>query len=211
MAEYVAAHHARLAAGTRLWHNTWYDSTLPYWFLDRTFLNTSILATSTCYRFADGRFYGWEGVGCCPGTCGHVWQYAHAVARLFPELERSVREMQDFGPGFVEATGAINFRGESNDFWAGDSQGGTVLKCLREHQMSADSEFLKRNWPRIRKSIEFLIGEDKNADGLIEGSQHNTYDINFFGANTMVGSLYLGGLRAAEEMARPDIPIDITS
>ena len=29
------------------------------------------------------------------------------MARLFPELERSVREMQDFGPGFVEATGAV--------------------------------------------------------------------------------------------------------
>ncbi len=175
---------------------------LPWWLLDRLFAPVSILASATCQWWANGRFWAWEGVRCCAGTCAHVWNYEHSMARLFPELERSVREMQDFGPGFVEATGAINFRGESNDFWAGDSQGGTALKCLREHQMSADSEFLKRNWPRIRKSIEFLIREDKNADGLIEGSQHNTYDINFFGANTMVGSLYLGGLRAAEEMAK---------
>ncbi len=202
VAVYLAQHFERLAGQTRLWRDTWYDSTLPWWLLDRLFAPVSILASGTCQWRANGRFWAWEGVRCCAGTCAHVWNYAHALARLFPELERSVREMQDFGPGFVAATGAVNFRGESNDFWAGDSQGGTALKCLREHQMSLDSRFLERNWPKIRKTVEFLMDQDGNGDGLIEGSQHNTYDINFFGANTMVGSLYLGALRAAEEMAR---------
>jgi len=201
VAEYIGKDFERLAGQTRLWRQTWYESSMPWWLLDRLFAPVSILASATCQRWENGRFWAWEGVRCCAGTCAHVWNYSHALARLFPDLERSVREMQDFGTGFVEATGAINFRGESNDFWAGDSQGGTALKCLREHQMSTNQEFLKRNWPRIRKSVEFLIKEDANSDGLIEGSQHNTYDINFFGANTMVGSLYLGALRAAEELA----------
>ena len=53
--------------------------------------------------------------------------------------------------------------------------------------MSADDAFLKRNWPRIKKALEYSIQQDGNDDGLIENSQHNTYDINFFGANTFVG------------------------
>ncbi len=72
------------------------------------------------------------------------------MARLFPELERSVREMQDFNAeaGFDEETGAVRFRGEGWKMWAGDSQPGYVLKAYREHQMSADGEFLKRLWPQ---------------------------------------------------------------
>jgi non-lysosomal glucosylceramidase len=36
----------------------------------------------------------------------------------------------------------------------------------------------------------------------MEGEQHNTYDIEFYGPNTMVGTLYLGALKAAAIMAR---------
>jgi uncharacterized protein (DUF608 family) len=200
VAEYVQRNFVRLSSQTRLWHDTWYDSTLPYWFLDRTFLNTSILATSTCHRFGDGRFYGWEGVGCCEGTCAHVWHYAQAVARLFPELERSTREAVDFGLA-LQADGAIHFRGEFNDFPAIDAQAGAILRALREHQASADDSFLKRNWPRIRRATEWLMMKDGNGDGLIEGNQHNTLDTDWFGPVAWLSGLYLAALRAAEAMA----------
>lgn len=198
---YIAGDLERLTNETRLWHDTWYDSSLPYWFLDRTFLNTSILATSTCYRFGNGRFYGWEGVGCCEGTCGHVWQYAHAVARLFPELERETREKVDFALA-LQPDGAIHFRGEFNNIPAIDAQAGTILRALREHQASADDAFLKRNWLAIRKATAWLLAKDGDGDGLIQGNQHNTLDTDWFGPVAWLSGLYLAALLAAETMAR---------
>ncbi len=204
VAEYVAEQIGRLTKDTALWVQTYYDSTLPYWLLDRLHSTVSTLATSTCQVWRNGRFWAFEGVRCCEGTCGHVWNYEHALARLFPTLERSVREMQDFNPeaGLVADTGMIRFRGVWPDFWCGDAQTGYILKALREHQTSSDSGFLTRTWPQIRKALEFLIAQDGNDDGAIEGEQHNTYDINFYGPNPMIGILYLGALRAGEEMAK---------
>ncbi len=201
VANYVLDNHDRLAGDTKKWCQTFYeDSTLPRWLLFRLHSTVANMATGTCQWWQSGRFWAWEGVGCCEGTCTHVWNYAHAPARLFPELERSAREMQDFGAGFDENSGLVGFR--SNRVYAADGQCGTILKAYREHLCSADDSFLKRNWPRIRKALEFSIKQDGNDDGLIENSQHNTYDINFEGPNTFVGSLYLAALRAGEEMAK---------
>ncbi|HRY47097.1 MAG TPA: GH116 family glycosyl-hydrolase [Candidatus Paceibacterota bacterium] len=200
VAAYIASEIHRLSSQTRLWHDTWYDSTLPYWFLDRTFLNTSILATSTCYRFANGRFYAWEGVGCCEGTCGHVWQYAQAMARLFPELERITRAQVDFGLA-LQPDGAIHFRGEFNNIPAVDGQAGTILRALREHQMSANRLFLEQNWTGIKKALQWLIAKDINDDGLIEDNQHNTLDTDWYGPVAWLSGLYLAALLAGEQMA----------
>ena len=200
VAEHAAANSASLFAQTRLWRDTWYDSTLPHWFLDRTLLNASILATSTAHRFATGRFYGWEGVGCCEGTCTHVWHYAHAPARLFPELERDLRKRTDFGTAQDKRTGMINHRGEGYGL-AVDGQAGCILRAYREHQMSRDGAMLAQLWPRIKLAMQFLINMDR-GEGLIEGAQHNTLDQPWFGKIAWLSSLYLAALRACEEMAR---------
>ena len=153
VARYVAANFDRLSSVTRLWRDTWYDSTLPYWFLNRTLATTSVLATTTCYRLADGRFWAWEGVGCCPGTCTHVWHYAQAMGRIFPELERGLRERVDFGLSLDPKTGVIRFRGEFGATFAVDGQCGTILRAYREHQMSPDDAFLKRLWPGYQAGV----------------------------------------------------------
>jgi uncharacterized protein (DUF608 family) len=200
-AHYVLDNYERLAGNTTLWYRTFYEhSTLAKWLLFRLHSTVCNLATGTCQWWKNGRFWAWEGVGCCAGTCTHVWNYSHATARLFPQLERSAREMQDFGEGFDPQTGLVGFR--SNRAYAADGQCGSVLKAYREYQASADNSFLKRNWPRIKKALQYSIKQDGNEDGLIENSQHNTYDIDFYGPNTFVGSLYLAALRAGQEMAK---------
>ena len=202
VAEHIVTHYNSLYGLTKLWHDTWYDSTLPYWFLDRVMGNTATLATMTCVRTTSGRFWSWEGVGCCKGTCSHVWQYAHAMARLFPELERTVREHADFGAGFHPESGLIEFRAEYKCGYATDGQTGCVLRAFREHQMSTDDAFLRRIWPRVKKAMEFLIKEDANGDGILEGAQGHTLDMNLYGASSWLSSLYLASLRASEEMAK---------
>jgi len=42
---------------------------------------------------------------------------------------------------------------------------------------------------------------DADRDGLMEGGQHNTYDIEFYGPNSMMGSFYLGALLAGSKLA----------
>ncbi len=200
VAQYVAQNAKRLSRDTKLWRDTYYDSTLPYWLLDRLHSTAGNLCTGTTQWWKTGRFWAYEGVVCCSGTCTHVWNYEHSMARLFPELERNVRDRQDFGEAFDEATGLVGFRSDRE--YAADGQCGTVLKAYREHLGSADDSFLKKHWPRIKKSLEYLIAHDANGDGVIEDAQPNTYDIDFFGANTFVGSLYLAALRAGEEMAK---------
>jgi uncharacterized protein (DUF608 family) len=202
VARHLCQHLAELDEQTRLFHKTYYDSTLPHWLLDRLLMPLSTLATNTVQWWRNGRFWAWEGVGCCHGTCTHVWNYAQGVAYLFPELERSARTMQDLGPALDRKTGRVAFRGEGPGFdYAADGQCGTVLKCYREHLLSKDNGFLKEHWPRIKQVMEYAVRRDGNADGIIDDNQHNTYDIDFVGANTFVGALYLAALEAAARMA----------
>lgn len=203
VANYLATNKERLLGGTREWNRTWYESTLPHWLLDRTFIGLDCVASQMFHWFDSGRPYGWEGVDCCPGTCTHVWHYAQALGRVFPELERAFREDVDFKPGvgFHPSSGLISDRGDFHSHEATDGQAGTILRAYREHLMSKDDAFLRRLWPNIRKAIEFLMAKDPDANGLIEGAQPHTLDAAWFGPMGWISGLYLGALQAGAAMA----------
>jgi len=199
--KYIHDNFKSLSEQTLLWANTWYnESTLPHWFLERTFLNISTLATTTCHWFESGRFYAWEGIGSCPGTCNHVWQYAQAVGRIFPALERDTRERVDLGVGYYE-DGHIGFRAEYDTQPAVDGQAGRILDIYREHQMSPNDQFLKRNWPKTKRAIEYLLKQDTNNDGMTDTQLENTLDAKWPGEIAWIVGLSLAAIKSSELMA----------
>lgn len=190
------------------------ESDLPDAFMEAALFNVSTLRTQTCFRTPDGRFFGFEGSGerkgCCHGSCTHVWNYEQTTPFLFGELASSMREVE-FGHATGE-DGLMSFRvhlplSRSRAFGkaAADGQMGCLLKMHRDWQLSGDDALLRRLWPAIRRSLEFAWipgGWDADRDGVMEGCQHNTMDVEYFGPNPEMAFWYLGALRAASEMAR---------
>ncbi len=212
-AEYAATRLPELEKRTRRFTAAVRESTLPPAVKEAAMANLSTLVTTTCFRTADGEFHGFEGVndssGCCFGNCTHVWNYETSTAHVFPSFSRSLRKAS-FGYSLDDA-GAIHFRqllpdgkGRSG-FAAADGQMGQILHAYLDWTLSGDTEWLRALFPRVRKALEFAWipgGWDADRDGVMEGVQHNTYDVEFYGPNPECGIYYLGALRACEEMAR---------
>ncbi len=224
VAHYVMEEYTRLDSDSRRFHQAFFDSNLPDYVLDAVSANIVPVRSNTCFWLEDGRFFGWEGCfddgGCCPGTCTHVWSYTYTVAYLFPSLEREMRRIE-----FVSETdpdGYMAFRtfrtfdpariwgGDQRHEAAVDGQMGSILRVYREWLLSEDREWLATVWPGVKRAIDFASAQwDIDQDGVLDGKQHNTYDIEFYGPNPLSTFYYLAGLRAVEELAKvmdePDV------
>jgi uncharacterized protein (DUF608 family) len=209
---YVRDHYADLRKQTQSFHDALFASTLPASVLDAVSANLAILKSPTVLRHADGDLWGWEGCfcdsGCCPGSCTHVWNYAQSIPHLFPALERTLRqrELEES----MDDRGHVNFRASPpelptpHDFHAAaDGQLGGIMKVYREWQISGGRTWLERMYPLARRSMDFCIAQwDPRHVGLIEEPHHNTYDIEFWGADGLCSSFYLGALAAMSALAR---------
>lgn len=217
-ARYALTEWARLYDGTVRFHDALFSSTLPNEVLDAVSATMSVLKTETCIRIGEhGDFFGWEGLGehsgSCPGTCTHVWNYAYAMCYLFPELERNIRE-NDYRynqrpAGDLCFRTRIPFGRGVGDFRACvDGEMGSVFKVYREWKLSGDTDWMKSLWPDVKRSLEFAWSKDNpdrwdaDRDGVLEGRQHHTLDMELFGPSSWLEGFYLCALRSAEEMAR---------
>lgn len=211
VARYVARNESRLRAETEKFHRALTQTTLPEPVIDALSSQMSILKSTTITLLEDGSMYGFEGVhttaGCCEGSCQHVWNYALTHAYLYPSLQRSMRA-NDYRHNLFD-DGRMVFRlslplGENKkDFHpAADGQMGGVMQVYRDWKYSGDTEWLREMWPMVKQALDYAWRYwDYNQDGVMEGLQHNTYDIEFYGPNSMMESWYLGALRCGALMA----------
>jgi non-lysosomal glucosylceramidase len=194
--------------------NALLESSYPEVIKEAALFNLSTLRSQTVFRIEDGKMFGWEGVmdrkGSCMGSCTHVWNYEQATAFLFNDLAKGMREVE-FGYS-TNDSGHMGFRtklpllesASGIDVAAADGQMGTIMKFYRDWQLSGDTEFLKQYWPKVKAALAFAWvenGWDGDVDGVMEGVQHNTMDVEYFGPNPQMQIWYLGALQAAEQMA----------
>ncbi len=206
VAGYWRQHYEELREKSMRFTRAFYSSTLPPEVIEAVACNLSILKSPTQLRQYDGRFWSWEGTGDTwgsdPGSCTHVLNYAQAVAHLFPALERSLR-----GTEFCEnqaENGHQNFRAtlpiqpNSHDFHAAaDGQLGGIMKVYRDWRISGHNDWLSKIYPMVKLSLDYCIDTwDPRKRGAIEEPHHNTYDIEFWGADGMHTSFYAGALTA---------------
>jgi uncharacterized protein (DUF608 family) len=201
VADYLAKNLDALWQRTELYHATLYQSNLPEEFLDAMASQSVILRGPTCFWSEDGYFGGFEGsYGCCPLNCTHVWNYAQAHARLFPDVGRNMR-ISNFIT-YLHASGETSHREHAMHEAFIDGHCACIEAAYREYQLSPDRRFLEKVWPGVKKSVDWLIRTiDARGEGLPHGHQANTYDTSVSGANTFIGSQYLSALAAAEQMA----------
>ncbi|RII14747.1 hypothetical protein DSC45_20550 [Streptomyces sp. YIM 130001] len=200
---------------TRGYVETVTGSDLPEAVQDAVLSNAAVLKSPTCFRIADGTFLAWEGGntdhGSCHGSCTHVWNYQYALEQLFPDLAWTMREVEFVHS--LDERGKMSFRaglplateGTKWPVAAADGQLGALLRLHRTWQLTGRDDLLAAYWPGARKALEFTwipLGWDADRDGLLEGCQHSTSDVEYYGPNGINQSWYLGALAASAEMAR---------
>lgn len=210
VAGYWRVHYDELLHKTKLFNQSFFNTTLPAGVIEAVSSNLSILKSPTILRQYDGRLWCWEGsdddFGSCHGSCTHVWNYAQAIAHLFPALERTLRNTE-----FCESQnkeGHQMFRSNlpispvvHNFHAAADGQLGGIIKVYRDWHISGDNEWLRKIFPLVKTSLDYCIRTwDPKGKGVIEEPHHNTYDIEFWGPEPMCTGFYLGALEAIIRM-----------
>ncbi|MBR4427928.1 MAG: hypothetical protein IKS78_01105 [Clostridia bacterium] len=216
VAGYCYRKYDGLYSKSKAFQDAMFDTTIPELCAEAAAFNLEVLKSPTCLRLENGEFWAFEGTrardGSCEGTCDHVWGYQYALAFLFPRLARQILEtsydhsMKDSGEMMFRTM--LPLGSKKWDFRACvDGQMGSVIRFYREWKLSGDDEWLRRYWPKVKKSLEYAWSSenrdlwDPGKTGVITGRQHHTLDVELFGPCSWLTGYYLAALKAASEIA----------
>ena len=203
VADDVIARWSTLHDATVKWTSVFADSSLDEDAVTHLAAQLSTIRSPTCFRTADGRFFGFEGVlgvstalwsgefgGSCPLNCTHVWNYEQALAATFPELDRSMRETEfdvmQAPEGYVPHRVAMPVY--LRQFWgepiggpeepALDGMLGCVLKTYREVRRGAGTAVaapLLAECGAAARPHQDEMGPDPERDAAGRPAQHSRH------------------------------------
>ena len=85
---------------------------------------------------------------------------------------------------------------------ATDGQLGTIVRLYRDWKLSGDDDLLREVWGGASRALDFAFTYwDTDGDCVLDSQQHNTYDIEFVGPNSLTNSVFFAALKAGSEIA----------
>jgi non-lysosomal glucosylceramidase len=136
-----------------------------------------------------------------------IWKTIHSGELSFRIRKAKGAVPHDLGVPDEDPFKQINqFSWQDTNGWK-DLNPKFVLMVYRDFVFTGrkDKDFLRSTWPAVQESIEYLRKYDQDGDGLPEneGYPDQTYDEWVVrGESAYSGSLWLGALRSAEEIAK---------
>jgi non-lysosomal glucosylceramidase len=136
-----------------------------------------------------------------------IWKSLQENKPVFRTRKSKGAVPHDLGAPEEDPIYKVNqFSWQNTDDWK-DLNTKFVLMVYRDYVLTGrkDTQFLRDTWPSVQLAIEYLRKYDRNGDGVPEndGFPDQTYDTWVVrGESAYCGGLWLGALRAAEEIAK---------
>jgi non-lysosomal glucosylceramidase len=216
VARYFLKNYDSLRNKSREWHSTLVRKDLPDWLRD-AIINTTYIFFSSTWLDEKGRFALIEAtvndpnVGVVAGFCYETGSLPLLV--MFPELEKKFLGLLADAArpdGYIPHDLGIHSLDHPTDGttsppgWK-DLGPSFILLVYRYYKWTGDKAFLEEMYPAMVKTLDWVLKQDKDGDGLpeLEGSADASFDATpISGKDCYVSSIFVGSLIALKETAR---------
>jgi uncharacterized protein (DUF608 family) len=227
VARHFRTNRPSLHAASRDWAATVAGLDAPRLVAETLASQPSLMRSPTTFVDEAGRLFGFEGGlgastlnwngavgGSCPLNCTHVWNYEQAIASIFPDLERTMRDVEwdvlQAPDGSIPHRVRLPLDGPQLHARAIggplspalDGMLGSILKTYRDARLGGGRAMLEHRWEAMSRVIDHVTDRWAGAgDGILRGPQPMTYDIDLNEPNMYIGSLWIAAHRAMHRVA----------